>query len=323
MMPARVLVIDDDPGVSGLLERLLTREGYDVEVRADAASALAGVASHNPDVILMDVVFPGSDGFTLCEQLKRDSATRLTPIVLVTGLTDRESRVKGRKAGADDFLTKPIDPQELLARVSSLARLKRYTDDLDSAASIITTLATMIEARDGYTEGHCHRMANYATAVGRALGVGAGDLQALHRGGFLHDIGMLAISPTVVLRAGPLEPEEFERVKSHTVVGDELCRGLRSLQSVRPIVRHHHERLDGSGYPDGLRGHQIPLIAQIIGAVDAYDAVTHQRPYQRTRSSEEAVQLLREQVACGWRDPLIIDTFAGLIAAGQLDTFAE
>jgi putative two-component system response regulator len=323
MLPVRVLVVDDDPGVSGLLERLLTKEGYDVEVRADAASALAGVVSHNPDVILMDVVFPGSDGFTLCEHLKRDSATRLTPIVLVTGLTDRESRVKGRQAGADDFLTKPIDAQELLARVSSLARLKRYTDDLDSAASIITTLATMIEARDGYTEGHCHRMANYATAIGRALGFGAGDLQALHRGGFLHDIGMLAISPTVVLRAGPLEPEEFERVKSHTVVGDELCRGLRSLQAVRPIVRHHHERLDGSGYPDGLRGAEIPLLAQIIGAVDAYDAVTHQRPYQRTRSSDEAVQLLREQVACGWRDALIVDTFAGILTAGQFDIFVE
>ena len=323
MMPARVLVVDDDPGVSSFLERLLTKEGYAVDVRVDAASALAGVASHNPDVILLDVVFPGADGFALCEQLKRDTATRLTPVVLVTGLTDRESRVKGREVGADDFLTKPIDPQELLARVGSLARLKRYTDDLDSAASIITTLATMIEARDGYTEGHCHRMANYATAVGRALGLGAADLQALHRGGFLHDIGMLAISPMMVLRAGPLEPEEFERVKSHTVVGDELCRGLRSLQTVRPIVRHHHERLDGSGYPDGLRGHQIPLLAQIIGIVDAYDAVTHQRPYQRTRSSAEAVQLLREQAACGWRDRTIVETFSGIIAAGQLDTFVE
>jgi putative two-component system response regulator len=321
MPPARVLVVDDDPGVASLLERLLTKEGYVVEVRTDAESALAGVVSQKPDVILLDVIFPGADGFTLCEQLKRDTATRLTPIILVTGLTDRESRVKGRKAGADDFLTKPIDSQELLARVGSLVRLKQYTDDLDSAASIITMLATMIEARDGYTEGHCHRMANYATAVGRALGLGAADLQALHRGGFIHDIGMLAISPTLVLRPGPLEPEEFERVKSHTVVGDELCRGLRSLQPVRPIVRHHHERLDGSGYPDGLRGDEIPLVAQIISAVDVYDAVTHQRPYQRTRSSAEALALLREQVTRGWREKTIVETLAGVIDAGQLNTF--
>jgi len=319
----RVLVVDDDPAVSTLLERLLTHEGYAVHLAADAPSTLAAVASHNPDVVLLDVMLPGGNGFTICQHLKQDVATRLTPVILVTGMTDRESRIRGRQAGADDFLPKPVDPQELLARVSSLARLKRYTDDLDSAASIITTLATMIEARDGYTEGHCHRMANYATAVGRALGLGAVDLQALHRGGFIHDIGMLAIPPMVVLRAGPLEPEEFERVKAHTVVGDELCSGLRSLQTVRPIVRHHHERLDGSGYPDGLVGTNIPLLAQVIGTVDVYDAVTHRRPYQQTRSSLEAVQLLREQVDRGWRDRTIVETFARIVDSGQLGTFVE
>lgn len=313
----RVLVVDDDAAISTLLERFLTHAGYTVQKAADAASTFAAVASYNPDVILLDVVFPGSNGYAVCERLKQDVMTRLTPVILVTGMTNRESRIRGREAGADDFLTKPIDTQELLARVGSLARLKRYTDDLDSATSIITTLATMIEARDGYTEGHCHRMANYATAVGRTLGLGALDLQALHRGGFIHDIGMLAIPPAVVLRAGPLEPDEFERVKSHTVVGDELCRGLRSLQAVRPIVRHHHERLDGSGYPDGLQGAQVPLLAQIIGIVDVYDAVTQQRPYQRTRSSSEGVQLLRAHVDCGWRDRTIVEAFAEIIAAGH------
>jgi putative two-component system response regulator len=319
----RVLVVDDEPGVTTLFERLLTQEGYAVRIATDAPSALAAVASFNPDVILLDVVLPGGDGFSLCQRLKQDAATRLTPVVLVTGLTDRENRIHGRQAGADDFITKPVDPQELLARVGSLARLKRYTDDLDSAAAILTTLATMIEARDGYTEGHCHRMANYATAVGRALGLGTGDLQALHRGGFIHDIGMLAIPPTVVLRAGPLEPEEFERIKSHTVIGDDLCRGLRSLQSVRPIVRHHHERLDGTGYPDGLKGDEIPVVAQIIGVVDVFDAVTHSRPYQRTQSAAEALQLMREQVTRGWRNKTIVETFAGIVDSGHLDTFTD
>jgi len=313
----RVLVVDDDPAISTLLERMLTPEGYAVQMAGDATSAYAAVASYRPDVIVMDVMLPGDTGFTICQRLKQDAATRLTPVILVTGMTDRESRISGRQAGADDFLTKPIDRQELLARVGTLARLKRYTDDLDSAASIITTLATMIEARDGYTEGHCHRLANHATAVGRALGLGAADLQALHRGGFIHDIGMLAIPPMVVLRAGPLEPEEFERVKAHTVVGDELCRGLRSLQTVRPIIRHHHERLDGSGYPDGLKGEAVPILAQIIGAVDVYDAVTHARPYQRTQSSAEAIHLLRDQVERGWRDQTIVETFARIVGSGQ------
>jgi putative two-component system response regulator len=320
---ARVLVVDDDPGISGLLERLLTKEGYSVYVAADAGAVGVAVASHNPDVILLDVVFPGADGFTLCQDLKRDAATRLTPVILVTGLSDRESRIKGRSVGADDFLTKPVDVQELLARVASLVRLKRYTDDLESAASVITTLAVMIEARDGYTEGHCHRMANYATAVGRTLGLGGTDLQALHRGGFLHDIGMLAIPPAVLQRPGPLEPEEFAMVKSHTVLGDDLCRNLRSLQTVRPIVRHHHERLDGSGYPDGLQGNEVPLLAQIIGVVDVYDAVTSRRPYQPVQSTDEAVQLLREQADRGWRQREIVEAFAGIIRCGQLETFAK
>lgn len=319
----RVLVVDDDPGMVAFLERLLTREGYSVAVASDADSARDAVANHNPDVILLDVVFPGGGGLALCETLKREAATRLTPVILVTGLTDRETRIEGRRAGADDFLTKPIDAQELLARVGSLARLKRYTDDLESAASVITTLTVMIETRDGYTEGHCHRMANYATAVGRTLGLGNADIQALHRGGFLHDIGMLAIPSAVLQKPGPLEAEEFALVKSHTVLGDDLCRNLRSLQSVRPIVRHHHERLDGSGYPDGLRGTEVPLLAQIIGVVDVYDAVTSLRPYQPVQSADDAIQLLREQVRRGWRQGQIVDAFEGIIRQGRLETFAE
>jgi putative two-component system response regulator len=320
---ARVLVVDDDPGISRLLDRLLTREGYAVRIVSDAGAALAEVASYKPDVILLDVVFPGADGFTLCQDLKRDAATRLTPVILVTALSDRESRIKGREAGADDFLTKPVDVQELLARVASLVRLKRYTDDLDSAAAIITTLAVMIEIRDGYSEGHCHRIANHAGAVGRALGLGAADLQILHRGGFLHDIGMLAISPAVLLKAGSLSVEEFALVKSHTTIGDDLCRNLRTLQAVRPIVRHHHERLDGSGYPDGLQGVEIPLLAQIIGVVDAYDALTSRRPYQRQFSTDESIALLRTEVERGWRQHAIVEEFVAIIKSGHLATFGE
>jgi putative two-component system response regulator len=314
----RVLVVDDDPGISALLSRLLSGAGYLVHIAGDAGAAFASVAAHNPDVILLDVVFPGADGFAVCRQLKRDTATRLIPIILVTGLSDRDSRIKGREAGADDFLTKPVDTQELLARVGSLVRLKRYTDDLDSAAAIITTLAIMIEIRDGHSEGHCHRIANHAGAVGRALGLGAADLQVLHRGGFLHDIGMLAISPTVILRPGRLEPTEFAIVKTHTVIGDDLCRNLRTLQPVRPIVRHHHERLDGSGYPDGLKGSDVPLLAQIVGVVDAYDAITSPRPYQSQLSSDEALGLLRKEVDRGWRQATIVDAFAEIIAGGPL-----
>jgi putative two-component system response regulator len=318
---ARVLVVDDDRTVADVLGRLLTREGYAVDVAADGPAALAAIAQKPPDLVVLDVMLPGLNGIEICRRLKQDPISRLTPIVMVTGVGDRSKRIAGLDAGADDFLDKPVDPQELLARVRTLVRMKRFTDDLDSATSIIMALAVLIEARDGNTEGHCHRMANYATALGRSLGLHDDDLHALHRGGFLHDIGMLAIPDAVIRRSGPLEPHEFELVKSHTVIGESLCGSLRSLQSVRPIIRHHHERLDGSGYPDGLAGDAIPIVAQIIGLVDVYDAVTTTRPYQAAKSAQEAVRLLRDQVTRGWRRADLVEAFADLVESGRFATF--
>jgi putative two-component system response regulator len=317
-----VLIVDDEPSVRMLFARLLAREGYQVDIAHDGLSALTAVARRPPDVVLLDVMMNGLDGFEICRRLKRDSRTRLTPIVLVTGLNAREQRIEGLEAGADDFLTKPVDTHELLVRVRSLVRTKRYTDDLDSAASIIMTLAQMIEGRDEHTEGHCYRMANYATALGRRLGLNSDDLQALYRGGFLHDIGMLAIPDSVLRKAGPLEPEEYEMIKSHTTIGESLVGNLRSLQAVRPIVRHHHERFDGSGYPDGLRGDQIPLLAQIMGLVDAYDAISSHRPYQRAKSVEESIDLLRAQGTRGWRRQELVDEFVALVEYGKVAVVA-
>jgi putative two-component system response regulator len=317
----RVMVVDDEPGVAEVLRRLLVKEGYSVDVFNGGQEALDALPTVRPHLLLCDVNMPGLTGIEVCRRIKQDPAYRLTPVVMVTGQAQRDARLEGLEAGADDFLAKPVDPQELMIRVRSLVRIKRYTDDLDSAASIIIAMALLIEARDGNTEGHCHRMANYATALGRALDLGEGDLQALQRGGFLHDIGMLAIPDAVLRKSGPLDPEEFELMKSHTTVGDSLCGNLRSLDSVRPIIRHHHERYDGSGYPDGLVGDAIPLVAQIMGLVDVYDAVTTRRPYQGPHTAQEAIDILRGQVARGWRRPDLVDAFATLVESGRLNTF--
>jgi cyclic di-GMP phosphodiesterase len=306
-----ILVVDDEEGVRSYLDRLLTHEGYTVTFATDGRSALASIAGAAPDVVLLDVNMPELSGLDVCRQLRRDTATRLTPIVLITASS--EERIHGLDAGADDFLTKPIDIPELLARVRALVRLKQYTDDLDCAASIIMTLSTMIEARDGYSHGHCHRMANYATALGRVKGVGEIDLQSLYRGGFLHDIGMLAISDVILRKSGPLTEEEYALVRTHTTVGDTLCSNLRSLQSVRPIIRSHHEHLDGSGYPDGLRGDRIPLTAQIVGLVDVFEALTTPRPYQRPRGADEALAMLRVQADRGWHSHDLLEAFVPLI----------
>ena len=317
----RVLVVDDDETVTRVFERLLGQNGYEVEVAHDGAGALLSIKAHKPDLVLLDVFIPGMDGLEICRTLKNDQATRLLPVILVTGHLEREHRIDGAKAGADEFLSKPVDTQELLARVRSLIRLKRYTDDLESASSMIMMLAVMVESRDGYTAGHCHRMANYATALGRKLGLSDEDLQTLRRGGFLHDIGMLAIPDSVLRKRGALDPEEYALIKSHPVIGDSLCAHLPSLQPVRQIVRHHHERLDGSGYPDGLRGDEIPLVAQIVGLVDAYDALTTQRAYQHVQPVEHVIRTLREEVRLGWRADHLVESFVFMIQSGTLESF--
>jgi len=305
----RVLVVDDLEPNRQLLSTILGYSGHEV-VEADSGEAgLALVQSRDPDVILLDVMMPGIDGFETCRRIKADPASRLTPVVLVTSLNETADRVKGIEAGADDFLSKPVDAQELIARVKSLVRLRRFTQELDSAEAVIVSLALTIEARDAYTEGHCRRLSEYSTRVGRALGLPDDDLEALTRGGFLHDVGKVGIPDRILLNEGPLAPEDFEVMKTHTVIGDRLCGGLRSLRRVRPIVRHHHEKLDGSGYPDGLAGDAIPFLAQIMGVVDVFDALTTNRPYQRARGVPEALQVLDADVARGWRRRDLVDCF--------------
>ena len=310
---AGVLVVDDDPQNRRVLERLLRQQGFHVETANDGPSAIRSIEAISPDLILLDVQMPGLDGFQVCRLIKERAATRLTPVVLITGLSDRDSRIKGIDAGADDFIHKPFDPGELTARVRSLVRLKRYTDDLESADSVIMSLALTVEARDAYTEGHCHRLAEYATLVGTELGVTDTELEALHRGGYLHDIGKIGIPDAILFKPGPLSPAEYAVIQRHTLIGDALCGNLRSLALVRPIVRHHHERLDGSGYPDGLRGQEIPLLAQIISVVDTYDAITTTRPYRKARSADEAVAELRADVARGLLSRELVEAFVSAL----------
>jgi putative two-component system response regulator len=239
-------------------------------------------------------MLPGLNGIALCRHLKQRHLTRLIPVVLLTGL-DRHRKMEAIQSGADDFLTKPLQFAELLARVASLVRLKRYTDDLESAQSVILSLARTVEARDPYTARHCERLAAYASVLGRTLGLADDDIAALGLGGYLHDVGKVGVPDAVLLKSGPLTEEEHAQMRAHTIIGEHLCCDLRTLRPVRPIIRHHHERLDGSGYPDGLRGDAIPITAQIVGLVDAYDAMTTNRPYRRALTDEAACnELLRD-----------------------------
>jgi putative two-component system response regulator len=305
----RVLIVDDSRETTHMLSRILAADGHGVRVASDGEEALSLVAEERPDVVLLDVMMPRRDGFDTCRVLKQNAETRLIPVVLVTALKDTKDKVRGLEAGADDFLSKPVNATELRARVRSLLRLKRFTDDLESAESVMLMLSEIIESRNAYTEGHCQRLADYAVALGRAVGLDEHELAILEYGGFLHDIGKIAVPDAVLLKPDRLTADEYDVLKQHTVIGDRLCKGLHSLDRVRTIVRHHHERLDGSGYPDGLRGDAIPLIAQIIGIVDVYDALTTIRPYKGAMEPASAYEELRAEARRGWQRRDLVDAF--------------
>jgi putative two-component system response regulator len=312
----RVLVVEDDEQNARLLERLLTRDGFVVTVAHDGRAALDAVQREIPDVILLDWMLPKITGIELCRQLKHDPATQLVPVVLITGLNAHEHRLAGINAGADEFLTKPFDHDELRARVRALVRLKGVTDELESAESIILSLALTVEARDAGTDGHCQRLAHYSTALGRACGMADVELRALTQGGYLHDVGKIGIPDSILLKAGALSRDEYKHMQEHTIIGERLCGKLRSLAPVRPIVRHHHERLDGSGYPDGLKGAAIPLTAQIVAVADAFDAMTSSRPYRAGRSHAEAFEELYNDVRLGRLDDALVSEFVHLAEHG-------
>lgn len=306
--PSRILVADDDAGVRDILVGLLEALGYDVIAVPDGECALREVGSAHPDLILSDVGMPGINGFTLCSRLKANPDTRLIPVILLTGIGE-EYKQAGIEAGADEFLKKPVVLNELRLRLRALLRMKRFTDELESAEAVLCTLARSIEAKDPYTEGHCERLAAAAVALGRTLGLPAEGLKALHRGGFLHDLGKVAVPEAILLKPGPLTPDERGTIQRHPVIGEEICRPLRSLAAVLPIIRHHHERLDGSGYPDGLSGDAIPQSARIMQVVDVYDALTSDRPYRSALSPEAALEILETEARRGWLDEVVVRAF--------------
>jgi putative two-component system response regulator len=313
-----VLVIDDSDVSADVLSRHLAADGYLVDVANDGITGLEQVRRLAPDLVLLDVMMPGMNGFEVCRAIKGDAQTRLIPVVLVTTLDDRTDVITGVEAGADGFMTKPVDVEQLRARVRSLLSKKNQTDDLDSAEGVIVSLAMTVEARDPYTRGHCQRLVAFSSAIGEELALGPADMRTLSRGALLHDVGKIGVPDSVLLKPGRLTPEELLVMRSHAVVGAQLVANFKSLQPARAIIRSHHERLDGSGYPDGLRGDAIPFLAQIIGIVDVFDALTTVRPYRRALTPRDAADILRDEAARGLHNPVLVDILVGLHNSGAL-----
>ena len=314
-----ILVADDQAANRELLEELLTTQGLTVITVSDGAAVIQELVRTPVDLVLMDVMMPGLTGFQACEKIKNNPDTYLIPVILITALCDRQDRIEGIKVGADDFLSRPVDRTELLARVTSLLRLKHRTDELERAESVLFSLARSIEGKDPYTHGHCERLADYSARLGQQLGLAEDQITALRRAGIVHDVGKIAVPDAILLKPGRLTPDEWTIIREHSAVGERICAPLKSFRFVLPIIRHHHEKLDGSGCPDGLRGDAIPIAARVLQIVDVYDALTTDRPYKKAFSITDALQTMKEEVSQGWWDPHIFDQFERLVRTGAAD----
>jgi putative two-component system response regulator len=293
-----VMVVEDDLGNRALLERLLEREGYRATSTGDGESALLAVAEHAPDLILLDIGLPRMDGYEVTRRLRSNLRTLTVPIILLTGRTSLDDVVEGLDAGADDYLSKPFRQPELLARIRSALRLRQALVRMDAAHKAVAALANAVEAKDPNTEQHCQRLANLAARLGAQAGLDGIELEAVAYGALLHDVGKIGVPEAILTKPMALDAGEWDIMRRHPEIGERICEPLASSGTFTPIVRHHHERWDGRGYPDGLRGEAIPLGARIVGLVDAFDAMTHDRPYRRALATPVAVnELWRESGA--------------------------
>lgn len=308
----RVLLVDDVPANNQLLRAYLQSLDCDVSSAGSGEEALEAAFQSPPDLVLLDAQMPGMDGFEVCRRLKASAVCRLTPVVMVTSLTAVEDRVKALEAGADDFLSKPVDRVELVTRAQTLLRLKATYDRLEDSQQVILTLARTVEAKDKYTEAHTARVAASSEALARCAGLKGADLESIAFGAAVHDIGKLGIPDAVLLKPGPLTVDEWLIMRQHPLIGAEIVRPLRNAGALSAIIRHHHERVDGTGYPDRLRGKEIPLTARIVAICDGYDAMVSDRPYRRGRSRQEAVDVLRDGAGTHW-DADLVDEFIGSV----------
>ena len=302
----RVLVADDEAKVRTLLRMLMEKEGHEVIEAVDGQEVLDLIPTSAPDLVILDVQMPHLDGFTVCDRIKGDPKTRLLPVIILTTLSDDDQKIKGVTRGADDYVGKPFNPTILAARVQALLSLKRFTDDLENASRIMESLALAVEGRDRYTSHHCRRLSAYASAVGKKMGSDEETLHDLRLGGVFHDLGKIVISDGILNKDGALTPKEWEDMRTHPVFGADLVSEMRSLQGVHPLIRHHHEHLDGSGYPDGLSRDQISIPTRIISVVDVYDALSTKRSYKEAFPREKCFSILDEEVDRGWWDAEVV-----------------
>jgi putative two-component system response regulator len=295
-----------------LLKAVLRSAQYRIMEATRPSEALAILDTEKVDLVILDLMMPEMSGPEFCRQLKANRRTQLIPLLILTSIQGVENEITGLASGADEFLIKPLHPAVVRTRIRAMLRNKMAIDSLEEAETILFALAQSVEQRDKYTGGHCQRLAMYSVSLGEMLGLNPQQLKALQCGGYLHDIGKICVPDSVLYHNGPLSDEQWEVMRSHTIIGEDICRPMKSLGLVLPIIRNHHERWDGTGYPDKLKGEEIPLLARVLQLADIYDALTTARPYKAALSDEKALEIIEDEARRGWRDPELVLLFREL-----------
>ncbi len=309
----RILIADSCQDRRSTLRQLLAHLQPEVVEASSTSEAVAAITMNRIDLALIDLGLGELGAIEFCRILKKTAPMKFLPLFVISGEDDVEVEVRALEAGADAFLVMPLRPRAFQARIQASLRQKAMIDSLDDSETVLFSLAQSMEDRDPGLGQHCERLALMASAMGSALGLPGADIVALQRSGYLHDIGKVAVPDHILFKNGPLTTEEWLVMMAHPERGERICSNMRSLQSVLPIIRHHHERWDGSGYPDKLRGEQIPLLARILQLADIYDALTTARPYKRAFTAEEAIAIVREEADRGWRDPRLVQQFSEIL----------
>ncbi|MBI3376817.1 MAG: response regulator [Nitrospirae bacterium] len=310
---ASILIADDLEIHLELMEAIFEREGCQVLTAHNADEALRLLEKSSPDLAILDVMMPGMNGYELCKRLKEKSGARFFPVILVTSLSELEDKIAGIEAGADDFITKPFKSIELTTKVRSLLKLKKLQEELDHSESVILTLAVALESKDPYTKGHSERVANLSAEFAAFIGFPEKEQALIRKAGIIHDIGKIGIGDYILRKSGILTKEEVISIEQHTVIGEKICRPLHSLSVILPAIRHHHERWDGEGFPDGLKGEQIPVMARILSIADTFDAMVSERPYRRPISIEKATKKMEEEKNFGQWDSVLLEKFVEMM----------
>ncbi|HVO32820.1 MAG TPA: HD domain-containing phosphohydrolase [Elusimicrobiota bacterium] len=310
---AKILLIEDDPQAVGILEPILISKGFSVAVARDGVEGLEKVQLLSPDLVLCDIQMPRMNGLDVCREVKANLATRIIPVVMLTAMSDFEMKLQALEAGADDFVNKPYNTVELMTRVKSLLRVKYLNEQLDNAEDVLFSMARAIEAKDAYTQGHVERVSQLSVRLADHLKLSAEDKDALRKGGVLHDVGKIGVPDKILNKAGPLTTEERLIIRMHPGQGAKICEKLKSVRGAIPVIRHHHERMDGTGYPDHLSGQEIPILARVMTIVDIYDALTTTRSYRKRLPHEVAMEILWEEANKGWWDKNILAEFADML----------